>query len=104
MRIPQEVKSTSREVAKNFERSHSSVVRKIDRMCKVSPQASALYQQTGYISENGRKYTEYLMGRDGLMLLVMGFTGKKALKIKLEYIKEFNRMEDELRKGRKRGY
>ena len=33
------------------------------------------------------------MNRDGFSLLVMGFTGKKALEWKLQYIKAFNQME-----------
>ena len=36
------------------------------------------------------------MNRDGFTLLVMGFTGEKALKFKLEYIAAFNAMEKEL--------
>jgi hypothetical protein len=33
------------------------------------------------------------MNRDGFSLLVMGFTGKKALEWKLKYIEAFNKME-----------
>jgi phage regulator Rha-like protein len=33
------------------------------------------------------------MNRDGFSLLVMGFTGKKALEWKLKYIQAFNQME-----------
>jgi len=39
------------------------------------------------------------MNRDGFTLLVMGYTGEKALKFKLAYIKQFNAME-ELLKGK----
>lgn len=35
----------------------------------------------------------YYMNRDGFSLLVMGFTGKKALEWKLKYIEAFNQME-----------
>jgi phage regulator Rha-like protein len=38
----------------------------------------------------------YIIYRDGFMLLVMGYTGKKALAIKLAYIEAFNAMEEEL--------
>jgi phage regulator Rha-like protein len=40
----------------------------------------------------------FLMDRDGFSLLVMGFTGNKALAWKLKYIEAFNRMEAELMK------
>ena len=37
------------------------------------------------------------MNRDGFSLLVMGFTGQKALEWKLKYIEAFNKMESTLR-------
>lgn len=43
-----------------------------------------------------RQETYFILYRDGFMLLVMGYTGKKALAMKLAYIEAFNRMEEEL--------
>lgn len=40
----------------------------------------------------------YLMTRDGFSLLVMEFTGQKALEWKLKYIEAFNYMEESLMK------
>ncbi len=40
-----------------------------------------------------KKNPMYIITRDGFTLLVMGFTGKKALGFKLEYIEAFNKME-----------
>ena len=37
------------------------------------------------------------MNRDGFTLLVMGYTGEKAIQFKLGYIKQFNAMEKALR-------
>ena len=45
---------------------------------------------------NGRAYPEYLITRDGLTLLVMGYTGPKAMAFKLAYIRRFNEMEQAL--------
>ena len=42
---------------------------------------------------DGQFHRMYFMNRDGFSLLVMGFTGKKALEWKLKYIKAFNQME-----------
>jgi anti-repressor protein len=39
----------------------------------------------------------FVMNRDGFSLLVMGFTGEKALKFKIEFINAFNKMESELK-------
>jgi len=47
-------------------------------------------------AETSRKSPAYRLTRDGFTLLVMGFTGKKALAFKLAYIDAFNRMEAEL--------
>ena len=44
----------------------------------------------------GNIYREYLLTRDGFSLLVMGFTGSKALEWKLKYIQAFNKMEQKL--------
>ena len=43
-----------------------------------------------------RQEIYFIIHRDGFMLLVMGYTGKKALAIKLAYIEAFNAMEAEL--------
>lgn len=40
-----------------------------------------------------KKAPMYLMNRDGFSLLVMGFTGQKALQFKLDFIKAFNHYE-----------
>ena len=37
------------------------------------------------------------MNRDGFTLLAMGFTGDKALQFKLQYIKAFNEMEQQVK-------
>lgn len=39
----------------------------------------------------------YLINRDGFTLLAMGFTGKKALVFKAQYIRAFNEMEQKLK-------
>jgi len=39
----------------------------------------------------------YFMDRDGFTLLVMGFTGEKALNFKIEFIEAFNIMENTLK-------
>ena len=54
-------------------------------------------KKTTYISSRGREENEYLMDRDGFSILVMGFTGKKALEWKLKYIEAFNNMEEKLK-------
>lgn len=57
---------------------------------------------SNYLDETGRSLPMYIIYRDGFMLLVMGYTGKKALAIKLAYIEAFNAMEEELARKKSR--
>lgn len=51
----------------------------------------------------GESISHYDMDRDGFSLLAMGFTGAKALKWKLAYIKAFGAMEAEISRQAKSG-
>ena len=53
-----------------------------------------------YHPKNKQEHKMYLMTRDGFSLLVMGFTGQKALEWKLKYIEAFNYMEESIMKVR----
>ena len=45
-----------------------------------------MFHESSYTAGTGKSYKEYFMNRDGFSLLVMGFTGKKALEWKIKYI------------------
>lgn len=47
----------------------------------------------------GRDRKVIYMNRDGFTLLAMGFTGKKAMGFKLQYIEAFNKMEHQIQTG-----
>lgn len=49
-----------------------------------------------YTDPMNREQSEYLMTKDGFMLLVMGYTGEKAMQIKIAYINAFNAMAEAL--------
>lgn len=57
------------------------------------PHLEKYFVLSEYIGENGKKYKQYFMTRDGFTLLVMGFSGEKAMKFKVAYINQFNNME-----------
>lgn len=44
----------------------------------------------------------FVMNRDGFTLLAMGFTGKRAMRFKLDYIAAFNKMESALKDSQKK--
>lgn len=93
--------ASSREVEEKFNKRHDSVVSKIENLIKdlgTSPQNYGhLFIKSTYLDSYNREQPEYLMTRDGFSLLVMGFTGKKALQWKLKYIDAFNKMEQSLK-------
>lgn len=84
-------------VAEMFGKEHSKVMRAIENLEEGLPKngdTPKLFFKTWYKHpQNGEHYAKYLMNRDGYSLLVMGFTGKKALEWKLKYIEAFNAME-----------
>lgn len=95
--------TTSLEIAKFFGRRHDDVVKGIRNLMNNCPELFSARNFAGasYLDEQAKSRPMYIIHRDGFMLLVMGYTGKKALAIKLAYIEAFNAMEAELaRKNR----
>lgn len=90
--------TTSLEVAKFFGKQHQHVMRSIDDLRSNSPESfsASNFGRAEYSDEQGKPRPMFILYRDGFMLLVMGYTGKKALATKLAYIEAFNRMEEEL--------
>ena len=91
----------SLQVAEKFHKRHDKLVSEIERMypgligrgCAQNG-GHPMFIKTTYIHhQNNQSYPKYIMNRDGFSLLVMGFTGKKALEWKLQYINAFNQME-----------
>lgn len=92
-----EVFTTSRQVAELFEKEHRNVLRAI-RLLECDEEFTALnYELTDFIDKNGDSRPEYLISKDGMVFLVMGFTGKKAAQFKLLYIRAFNWMAEQIR-------
>lgn len=89
---------SSRQVAGDFEKRHTHVLDSIKELCSAENSAQSFFFETTYKDASGKSNKEYLMNRDGFSLLVMGFTGEKALKWKLKYIAAFNAMEETLKK------
>ncbi len=91
-----EVFTTSRQIAVLFEKEHRNVLRAI-RLLDCDKEFTALnYELTDFIDKNGDSRPEYLISKDGMVFLVMGFTGKKAAQLKLLYIRAFNWMMEQL--------
>ena len=86
---------SSRQIAKDFGKEHKVVLRSVREILAEQNCATKFFYESTY-DNRGKEYPEYLMNRDGFSLLVMGFTGSKALEWKVRYIQAFNAMEAKL--------
>lgn len=85
---------TSRQISQDFEKEHNDTKKRIRELIKDMGEISHNYFiLSEYVDSMNRTQEEYLLTRDGFSLLVMGFTGVKALEWKLKYIEAFNKME-----------
>lgn len=83
----------SRKVAENFDKQHKDVLKAIENIKAQNCAVTNMFFKTSYKAGTGKSYPMYLMNRDGFSLLVMGFTGAKALEWKLKFLEAFNAME-----------
>lgn len=99
-----QIVTDSRSVAEHFGKQHYHVIRDIENLVNKTEGKDAskigwMFQETTVPDSYGRQQKAYLMNRDGFSLLVMGFTGAKALEWKLKYIEAFNAMERKLKEA-----
>lgn len=97
----QQVVTTSRKVAEVFEKRHDNVIRDIEAIKKDVLNFEEMFREGEAPDSYGRPQKVFFLNRDGLSLLAMGFTGKKALDWKVKYIAAFNQMENILREQQK---
>lgn len=86
--------TTSLTVAEVFGKKHKHVLRDIENLTVQNWAVKEMFAEGVYMNDRGREYPMFFMNRDGFTLLAMGFTGKEALQFKLQFIDEFNRMEE----------
>ncbi|HEF8098854.1 TPA: Rha family transcriptional regulator [Campylobacter jejuni] len=91
-----QVTTTSLDIVAVFNKRHDNIIAKIETFPKDSF-TDLNFKASKYIDSTGRILPCYKITRDGFSLLVMGFTGEKAYKWKVEFIKVFNEMEKRLR-------
>lgn len=89
-------------VAEAFGKKHFHVLRDIARLTESKSGLSENFAAGNYFLDvykdaTGRKLPHYLMTRDGFTMLIMGYTGPKAMHFKELYIQRFNEMEQCIR-------
>jgi Rha family phage regulatory protein len=85
--------TTSLNVAKYFGKQHFHVVRDIEELDVPEAFSTSNFGASDYVDSRGKVQRMYKMTKNGFMILVMGYTGPKAMQIKLAYIEAFDFME-----------
>ncbi|MGL4752263.1 MAG: Rha family transcriptional regulator [Aeromonadaceae bacterium] len=93
------VTTTSRKVAESFGKRHDNVLAAIERL-ECSKEFAELNFKVCFENselQNGKPLKYYIMTKDGMAFLCMGFTGKKAAEFKEAYINAFNWMHETIK-------
>ena len=89
-------------VAQKFGKKHKHVLEAIRNIMTTAENSSVLsmFDKSSYLNEQNKSQPMYIMNRDGFSMLAMGFTGKQAMKFKVDFISAFNQMEESLKATR----
>lgn len=90
--------TTSLMIAEKFGKEHARVLRDIRELECSEKFRVGNFAESSYTNSQNKKQPMYEMTRDGFSLLVMGYTGKEAMKFKEDFIDAFNAMEEELKR------
>lgn len=86
-------------VAEKFEKRHCDLIKAIKNMTTQNCVVQNMFVESTYFNSQSKEQPMYIMNRDGFTLLAMGFTGKKALQFKLDYIEAFNKIEKAIKEA-----
>lgn len=87
--------TTSLKISARFNRPHGNVLRAIDRMSAAIKSRKSLvhaqiFKDCSYVDGRGKAHRQYLVKKDGFMLLAMRFEGDEALDWQLNFVAAFN--------------
>lgn len=90
---------SSLKIADHFGKRHKDVLRSITQIRHNLPESfdGRNFALVDYTDSKGETRAAYDLTRDGFMVVVMGYTGKAAMLIKVGFINAFNAMEAKLR-------
>lgn len=90
--------TTSRKIADAFGKEHKNVIRDIENLDCSDKFTQLNFELSVYKDKSGKQNKEYIITKDGFVMLAMGYTGEKAMAFKEAYIAEFNAMDAELKR------
>lgn len=85
--------TTSIAIAEVFGKQHQHVLEAIRNLDCPKEFGRSNFRLANYIDAQGKTRTMYELTKDGMVYLVMGFTGGKAAAFKVAYIEAFNALE-----------
>lgn len=93
-------------VAEKFGKRHANVIRDIEKLLntedeELNSKMSLAFVSTTYEDSTGKSNPVYVMNRKGFSILVMGYTGVKALRFKNDFYDAFDSMETSLKEQQK---
>ena len=93
-------------VAEKFGKRHANVIRDIEKLLntedkELNSKMSLAFVSTTYADSTGKGNPVYVMNRKGFSILVMGYTGVKALKFKSDFYDAFENLENMLKEQQK---
>ena len=83
----------SLQIAETFNKRHDNILGDIKRLNCSSEFRLLNFKESSYKNNQNKNQPMYLLTKDGFVLLVMGYTGKNAMRFKEAYINRFNQME-----------
>ena len=89
-------KTTSLKVAEIFDKRHDDVLKSIRNLGCSEEFGLRNFAESSYLNEQNKSQPMYEITKDGFTLLVMGYTGEKAMQFKEAYIAAFNNLESNL--------
>lgn len=99
--VDQQLKTTSLHIAEKFGKRHDDVLKRIANLDVPENyhlrNFAEMVREVEIGSGATRQSKYYELTRDGFALLVMGFTGKRAMAWKIKFLEAFNQMESQLR-------
>ena len=87
--------TTSRLIAERFKKQHKNVIRKIENL-RGSTFTRLKIESSEYINKQNKPQKMYLLNKDAFMFVALGFTGAPAEAWRLEFIDDFNKMQQEI--------
>ena len=96
--VGDEVFADTLKIAEVFGKNHQHILRTIKNLPN-DDFKSENFKSSTYLDAQMKPRPCYNLTRDGFSLLVMGFTGQRAYRWKIEFIKAFNTMEAKLKQN-----